>query len=83
MRFLCALLVISCVELCDLILGILEIFFRFLGIMFPREPFLTHEEHTLIMRFTCLKHAVHKPFFFVVDLDRFKWFLPFSLSIRL
>jgi hypothetical protein len=83
MRFPCALLTISCVELCDLILGILEIFFRFLGIMLPREPFPTHEKHALIMRFTCLKHAVHKPFFLVINLDRFRWFLPFLPLIRL
>jgi hypothetical protein len=72
MRFLYALLIISCVELCDFILNILEIIFRFLEIMFPREPFSTHEKHTLITRFTCLKHAIHKTFFFVVNLDRFK-----------
>jgi hypothetical protein len=83
MRFPCALLTIPCVELCDLILDILEIFFRFPGIMLPRKPFPTHEEHALAMRFTCLKHAVHKPFFFVVDLNRFRWFLPFSPLIRL
>ena len=83
MRFLCALLIIPCVELYDFILGILEIFFRFLGIMFPRKPFLTHEKHALIMRFACFKHAIHKLFFLVVDLDRFKWFLLFSPSIKL
>jgi hypothetical protein len=83
MRFPCALLTIPCVELCDLILNILKIFFRFPGIMFPRKLFSTHEKHALIVRFACFKHAIHKPFFLVVDLDRFKWLLPFSPLIRL
>jgi hypothetical protein len=72
MCFPYALLVIPCVELYNLILDILKIFFRFLGIMFPRKPFPTHEKHTLVIRFACFKHAIHKPFFLVIDLNRFR-----------